>query len=129
MTTVLLVLVVVLLAAIPGWYLMFNGMSEIKAMVIRDVDLSKIPDGVYRGSYHKGRWTYDVEVDVRDHEIVSVKNLNPRMDVAKSWNDQAAAKIVEQQSIAVDVISGATVNTKAFEKAVERALRPARGEG
>ncbi len=119
-----LLIVVGLLAAliVPLSWLMFYGMSEIKQLVIREVDLGHVADGVYRGSYHKGRWSYDVEVIVRDHHIVAVKNKNERMKVASDWNAKAEAAVVEKQAIDLDVISGATVNTKAFEKAVELAL-------
>lgn len=119
-----LLIVVGLLAAliVPLSWLMFYGMSEIKQLVIREVDLGHVADGVYRGSYHKGRWSYDVEVIVRDHRIVAVKNKNERMKVASDWNAKAEAAVVEKQAIDLDVISGATVNTKAFEKAVELAL-------
>ena len=122
MKIALVILGLLALLAIPMAFLMFHGMAEIKALVIQEVDLSKIADGTYHGSYHKGRWTYDVEVVVRDHRIVSIHNMNPRMNVQQRWNDKAAALILEKQSIGIDVISGATVNTKAFEKAVEVAL-------
>lgn len=122
MKTFLIVMAVIVVLLVPLSYLMFYGMSEIKHLVIREVDLAKIADGVYTGSYHKGRWTYDVEVTVRGHRIVMVKNKNERMNVAKDWNAKAEAAILEKQSIDLDVISGATVNTKAFEKAVEVAL-------
>jgi uncharacterized protein with FMN-binding domain len=122
MKTALIILGIVAVLAVPLLWLMFYGMADIKAMVIRDVDLTRLADGTYRGSYHKGRWTYDVEVEVRDHRITSAKNLNVRMDAVKDWNDEAEAAILERQSINIDVVSGATVNTKAFEKAIEVAL-------
>ena len=118
----LIVLGVITLIAVPMLFLMFYGMREIKTLVINEVDLSKVADGSYSGSYHKGRWTYDVEVAVKDHHIVSVKNTNAKMKAVKDWNDKAAAAIVSKQAIKVDVVSGATVNTKAFEKAIEVAL-------
>ncbi|HKP58996.1 MAG TPA: FMN-binding protein [Polyangiales bacterium] len=122
MKIALVILGVFVVLALPLAFLVFHGMAEIKALVIHEVDLSKIADGTYSGSYHKGRWTYDVEVVVRDHRIVSLHNMNPRMNVQQDWNDKAAALILEKQAISIDVISGATVNTRAFEKAVEVAL-------
>lgn len=122
MKTLLIVVVLLAVLIVPLSWLMFHGMSEIKGLVIREVDLGQIADGVYTGSYHKGRWSYDVEVTVRNHRILTVKNKNERMQVASDWNAKAEAAIVEKQAIDVDVISGATVNTKAFEKAIELAL-------
>lgn len=128
MKTLLIVLGVLVLIAVPLSALMFYGMSEIRQLVIREVDLQKVADGTYNGSYHKGRWTYDVEVRVEDHRIKSVKNTNTRMNQAlHDWNEQAEAAILAKQSLDIDVVSGATLNSKAFQKAVEVALsQPAR---
>lgn len=102
--------------------LMFYGMSEIRHLVIREVDLQRVSDGTYIGSYHKGRWTYDVEVVVQNHRIKSVKNLNSRMNALRDWTASAESAFVEKQSVKIDVVSGATLNSKAFQKAVEIAL-------
>ncbi len=101
---------------------MFYGMGQIRKLIVRDVDLSKIADGAYEGQYHKGRWTYDVQVTVKDHRIVNVRNTNKMMEIAKEENAKAAEEIVKKQSPAIDVVSGATINTRAFQKAVENAL-------
>jgi uncharacterized protein with FMN-binding domain len=101
---------------------MFYGMGQIRRLVIRGVDLSKIDDGTYEGQYHKGRWTYDVQVTVKDHRIVDVKNMNKMMEMAKEVNAKATAEIVKNQSPVIDVVSGATIFTRAFQKAVENAL-------
>ncbi|HKU42417.1 MAG TPA: FMN-binding protein [Polyangiales bacterium] len=127
MKLLLLLLALIVVIAIPLTLFMFYGMSDVRRLVIREVDLSKIADGTYAGSYHKGRFTYDVEVAVRDHRIVAIKNKNPRTRDLGEWNDRAEAAMVSKQSINVDVVSGATLNTKAFGKAVELALSgPAR---
>jgi uncharacterized protein with FMN-binding domain len=98
------------------------GMGEIRKMVINDVDLTSHADGVYKGSYHKSRWTYDVEVTVADHKIVAVKNTNDKTKMAKGFNKTAALAIIKKQSPKIDAVSGATISTKAFGKAVENAL-------
>lgn len=102
-----------------------RGMGDIKQLVIREVDLSKLSDGVYNGSYHKARWTYDVEVTIRDHRITSIKNTNASMAAQADFNNKIEATMLERQGIGVDVVSGATINTKAFQKAVEAALSSA----
>jgi len=122
MKVVLIVLSVLALLAVPLSILMFYGMSEVKQLVIREVDLQKVVDGTYSGSYHKGRWTYDVEVVVQDHRIKSVKNVNTKMDALHDWNESAEKAFVAKQSVNIDVVSGATLNSKAMQKAVEIAL-------
>lgn len=104
---------------------LFNrGMGEIKKLVINEVDLSKVPDGTFRGTYRKGRWKYDVEVTIKDHRIVAVKSLDAGMN--KLWadfNSKVETAILDRQSVGIDVVSGATITTKAMQKAVENALR------
>src|SRR5271169_6534735 len=68
------------------------GMGDIRKLVIKGVDLSHVADGVYDGSYHKGRWTYDVQVTVSNHRITTVRNTNKRMDAFESLNEEAAAE-------------------------------------
>jgi uncharacterized protein with FMN-binding domain len=99
-----------------------SGMGEIKKLVISDVDLTMIADGVYKGSYHKNRWTYDAEVTVSNHKITSIKNTNEKMKKAEKFNEKVAMEIIKKQSPKIDAVSGATISTKAFAMAVENAL-------
>lgn len=99
-----------------------NGLSDIKKMVISDVDLSKLDDGVYIGEFHKVRWNHDVEVTIRDHKITAIENTNKLPEANMKIVNGAIRAIVDKQSVKIDVISGATINTKAFQKAVENAL-------
>jgi uncharacterized protein with FMN-binding domain len=99
-----------------------SGMGEIRKLTIDNVDLTTIADGAYRGSYHKGRWVYDVEVTVVNHKITSVKNTNPKTNMAKALCDGVAASVIQKQSPRIDAVCGASISTKAFAKAVENAL-------
>jgi uncharacterized protein with FMN-binding domain len=98
------------------------GMGEIKKLVIKDVDLAMVGDGVYRGAFHKNRWTYDAEVAVANHKIISIKNTNAKMKKAEKFNEKVAMAIIKKQSPRIDAVSGATISTKAFAMAVENAL-------
>jgi uncharacterized protein with FMN-binding domain len=102
-----------------------RGAGTIRKLVVESVDLAKIEDGTYLGTYHKGRWTYDVKVTVKNHAITSVKNTNKRMDGFKRFNDKAEAEIILRQTPQIDIVSGATINSKALAKAVENALNSA----
>lgn len=127
MKLLLVLLGTLILAAVPLAIFVFYGMRAVRRLVVREVDLAKLSDGTYTGSYHKGRFTYDVQVTVRDHRIVAIANTNPRTRDLGSWNEDAEAAMIAAQSTKVDVVSGATLNTKAFGKAVELALsRPVR---
>ena len=101
------------------------GMGEIKRLTITNVDLSQKADDVYRGSYHKGRWKYDVEVTVANHKIAGIKETNPSMQMTKDLTKKVVEKIIAGQALKIDAVSGASVNTKAICKAVEIALTQA----
>jgi uncharacterized protein with FMN-binding domain len=113
----------IVVLSIFGRLFLNGGMEEIKKLIINDVDMSKIADGVYKGSYHKGRWSYIVDVTVKDHKITGIKNNSRLMNMMMpSLSKKAEAAIIEKQSPKIDVISGATINTRAMQKAVENAL-------
>lgn len=103
----------------------FVGLGYVKNLVIHDVDLSKIPDSTYIGKFHKVRWTYEVEVTVKDHQITAIKTIGKQPDSGRQGIiDGAIDAIIQRQSPVIDVISGATADTRAFQKAVENALSP-----
>lgn len=99
------------------------GSGTLKKLQINDVDLKKLSDGTYRGRYKVTRWNYDVEVEVKKHKITSIKQLNEAMDkMSGELTEQMVAAVMEKQSPVIDTVSGASLNTKAFQKAVENAL-------
>jgi len=118
-----LLIVGIVLAALVGIMAIaaFPGMASVRKMTINPVDLSGIADGSYPGSFKAGRFSYSVEVTVKDHKIEAVKSTG-----AKQAQDAVVQKIFdrirEAQSVRVDTVSGASLTTKAVSKAVENAL-------
>ena len=99
----------------------FQGKDETHNLKIQTVSLSQISDGNYLGSYDSFRWSNSVEVTVKDHIISSIKVIRPpnNRDVSKALID----KVIKEQTPAVDVGSGASIDGKAFLKSVETALK------
>ncbi len=122
MKIVLIILAALIALGAIGFFAASLGLGDIKRMVINDVDLSKIDDGVYTGMFKKFRWLYEFEVTVRDHRIVSVKPTSKVKSGFSKIVDGAAEAIVKKQSVQIDAVCGATVDTKAIQKAVENAL-------
>ena len=97
------------------------GMGAVRRTRVNPVDLQQIADGVYGGSFRKGRFAYGVEVTVRDHRIVSADSTD-RLQPQEAVVREILARVVERQSVALDTVSGATLTTRAVTKAVENAL-------
>jgi len=99
----------------------FLGKEQTLALKLSTVDLSVISNGDYSGMYDCYRWSNTVKVTVADHritDIMIVKGPSGREGVRRDLKD----KIIQAQSPAVDTVSGATADSKAYLKAVENAL-------
>jgi len=80
MKIALIVVGIIVLLIAAGFLFASAGLGAIKKMVIQEVDLSQVPDGVYKGRFHRNRWTYELEVTVRDHQIISIISTNKTPD-------------------------------------------------
>lgn len=101
---------------------MEKSLELLTRMTISDVDLSKIPDGTYTGNHEVFPVLAEVKVTVADHKITAV-------ELVKHRNGQGSAaevipgKVVEAQTLQVDIVSGATYSSKVILKAIENALK------
>jgi uncharacterized protein with FMN-binding domain len=102
----------------------FNGMSYVRRMTVNEVDMARVADGTYKGAFSKGRWRYNVEVSVKDHRIVSIALPDPKQ--ASALTPKVIDAILQKQAVKIDAVSGASLTTKAFARAVENALEQAR---
>jgi len=94
---------------------------DLKKIIIKSPDLSKVADGIYQGKSKVGpvRVTLDVTVENKTmSSIVIIQHFNGRGKEAET----IVPRIIEAQSLDVDVVSGATGSSKAILKAVENAL-------
>ncbi|MPM51118.1 hypothetical protein SDC9_97865 [bioreactor metagenome] len=113
-------LCVLLVIIVSGLFIMTRGIKEGKTVEINSVDISKLEDGTYVGKYSKDRWTSEVEVSVKNKKIENIKVLS--QPLTPDVSSELSEKIIEKQNVNVDVISGATVSSKAYLKSVENAL-------
>ncbi|MBC2456687.1 FMN-binding protein [Clostridium beijerinckii] len=100
-----------------------NYQKTIKELTINNVDLSKIPDGKYIGSYDVNLISAKVSVTVKNHKIENIDLLEHKTDRGKPA-EVIPDMVVKAQSLQVDTISGATNSSKTILKAIENALKP-----
>jgi len=99
-------------------------MKRVRAMPINDINLSSISDGVYKGDYSYGGFTYEVEVTVKEHKIETINVLKNRNTSHAKSAEGVIGKVLKTQSVNLDAVSGATTTSKALLKAIENALTP-----
>ncbi|MGB7594131.1 MAG: FMN-binding protein [Erysipelotrichaceae bacterium] len=91
---------------------------------IKTLDLAKLEDGVYAGSYDAKIIAASVEVTLDEGKITKIELIKHKYEKggpAVSVIDE----IIAQQTLEVDVVSGATNSSKTILKAVENALESA----
>ena len=87
-----------------------------------EIDIADVSDGIYIGEYDVNFIYAKVEVTVEDGEIVSINILEHRHERGKAA-EKIIEKIIDEQKIDVDAISGATNSSTVIKKAVENALK------
>ena len=88
-------------------------------------DMEGKGDGVYRGEYDLSGTPVMVilDVTVQDQNITAVKIIKHSCSPIGKKAERITERIIERQSLDVDVVSGATGSSMAIMKAVENALR------
>ena len=88
-----------------------------------EIEEGKLADGVYEGSYRHGPNSAKVRVTVSQGKIRDVELIKH----FASWkgdkaNEIIPQRIVDEQSTAVDAVSGATNSSRVIMNAVQKAL-------
>ena len=126
-----LIILAVLMIVIVGGYLGVKSYNDLKTyrkqvadITVSNVNVSEIADGTYTGSYDVLWVAAEVKVTVKNHKIEEI-------ELVKHENGRGASaeiipgKVVEAQSLEVDIVSGATSCSKVILKAIENALNSA----
>ena len=93
----------------------------VKETTVNNLDISNVPDGVYGGEYNVDFIYAKVEVTVQNGVIIKIDLLehkNGRGTPAEIVVD----RIMKEQKIDVDTVSGATNSSTVIKKAIEIAL-------
>lgn len=119
-TAILLFLIVLIFTAV---YLksVADYKRAVKETTFDNLDISNVPDGVYVGEYDVDFVYAKVEVTVQDGVITNI-NILEHKNGRGSRAEVVVDRIIEEQKIEVDAVSGATNSSTVIKKAVENAL-------
>lgn len=125
-TIIILVIILAIIAGIAITVKIVIGniesnLEELEYLVIEEIDLSTIEDGIYSGEYSALPVSAKVKVTVEEHQIKDIE-LVEHVNGQGSGADIIPAIVVEKQTLQIDTISGATYSSKVILKAIENAL-------
>ncbi len=133
---ILSIIGVIALGMVGAVVLTAPGRNELQNMVIADVDFKRLRDGVYKGEYKGTKDSFRnaaVEVTVDSGAVAKIKVTGGALANEKQATEiknghtinNLFDEVIKSQSLQVDVISGATLTSKAHLRAVENALEQA----
>lgn len=102
--------------------LMMYGQKEIKNFEFENIVLNDVPDGVYKGSYTKARWSNQVEITVYEGVITHIEVTKTVLFERPEITAFVIDEVITKQSLDIDIEAGATLTTKAYLIAIENAL-------
>lgn len=106
-----------------GWSFLSKEHDEARNLPLNAVDFSKLKDGTYIGQYEGGMYKWranKVQVVVTSGKV---KDIKPLSSLEKNPNQPLLFdRVIKAQSLQVDVITSASLTSKAYLKAVENAL-------
>ena len=121
---IICIIFTLLAVVIPGIFLNMNTLNyrkTVRSMKVSSINLLKIPDRTYTGSSRAALLYAKVEVTVEDHEIVKIVLLEHMYGKGGSA-ERIIRRVIDEQSLDVDIIKGAEGSSKVILKAIENAL-------
>ena len=119
---ILLLLLIALICGVVYLKKVTDYKQAVGETTFGEIDIADVSNGIYIGEYDVNFIYAKVEVTVEDWEIVSINILEHRHERGKAA-ETVIEKIIDEQKIDVDAISGATNSSTVIKKAVENALK------
>lgn len=108
-----------------GWSKLSKEHLEAKNLPLNAIDFGKLRDGTYTGSYEGGMYKWresEVEVTVSSGRVTKIKLVKNKENQTSEYTDKLFNRVIEAQTLQVDVISGSTLTSKAYLQSIENAL-------
>ena len=123
---VLIILIILGTAGGVGWYYLQKEHTEARSLLLNAVDFSSLLDGTYKGSYAGGMYKWranECVVTVTNGRVSDIQTDGSKDPGAENTDYKLLyERVIEDQTLQVDTISGATLTSKAYLQAVENAL-------
>lgn len=121
---IFLSIIVLMLLVFGGGMLFLSwGLDAGSEVALSGINLSELSDGTYTGKYKAGRWTNEVSVEVKDHQITEITLVKDVVFSKPEVTVELFDKVIANQTTTIDTIAGSTVTCKAYLKAIETALQ------
>ena len=91
------------------------------SVILNELQLRNLDDSTYTGKYKVGPVKVIVKVTALNHAITGIEIVKHRTGQGQAA-ENIINKVIDRQSVRVDVISGATISSKCILKAIETAL-------
>jgi len=123
-----IVLVIILLTAVVfivsyaaySYHGLMSYRAKVSAIIIENIDISGIPDGIYTGECDVGYISAKVTVTIKDGVITNI-DLDHQHDRGAAA-ERVVTDILARQRVDVDAVSGATNSSSVIMKAISNAL-------
>lgn len=120
------IITIVILAGILMLTIYLKSVADykdaVKEISIEDICISDISDGVYIGECDVDFIYAKVEVTIQNGKITELKILEHQNERGQAA-EAIIPKIISEQKVDVDAITGATNSSMVLKKAVENALK------
>lgn len=118
----IIVIAIFLIVSVGGIFYLTRGLGEGSETKLNGINLSALEDGTYQGTYNNGRWTNQLEITVKEHEIIDIKINEDVTFAMQGVSEELFQKVMQAQNTTVDAVSQATITSKAYLKSIENAL-------
>ena len=117
---IVIVIAVIIISAVAIVSVRMSG--QVKAFDKSGIDLSHVADGVYNGHSETDLVKVDVRVTVADGRIEDIEILKHECGKGHPA-DVIVNDMIKDNTVEVDVVSGATMSSEVIKDAVRDALR------
>ena len=107
-----------------GWGVM-RYQNRVSNITIEEIDITALPDGVFTGSYDVYYIAAEVEVTIESGTITQIELVEHRGERGEEA-EVVVDRIIQQQQVAVDAVSGATNSSMVIQQAIQNALESAK---